>query len=54
MDTSNGKVAGLYKVQAYPTNYVIDANGKIVAAFVGFDESSMKKALTGLGFKFKK
>jgi len=54
MDSSDGKVANLFKVQAYPTNYILDAEGKVVAAFVGFDEAAMKKALTGMGFKFKK
>lgn len=53
MDSADGKVATLFKVQAYPTNYVIDANGKVAAAFVGFDEAGMKKALRGLGFKIK-
>ena len=44
-------VPTLYGVQAYPTNYLIDANGKIVASFVGFDEEGMKAALKKMGFK---
>ncbi len=51
----NGKgandVAKLFGVSAYPTNYLIDANGKVVASFVGFDEEGMKKALRSMGLK---
>ncbi len=51
----NGKglndVSKLYGVTAYPTNYLIDANGKVVESFVGFDEAGMKKALRKMGFK---
>jgi hypothetical protein len=38
-----------YKVVAYPTNYVVGKNGKIVARFVGFDEAGLKKALRSQG-----
>jgi thiol-disulfide isomerase/thioredoxin/outer membrane lipoprotein-sorting protein len=40
-----------YGVQAYPTNYLLDGNGKIVYRSVGFDESGLKAALKKLGFK---
>ncbi len=43
-------VAKLYKVEAYPTNYLIGSDGKIKARFVGFDEAGMKDALKKLGF----
>jgi hypothetical protein len=36
-------------VVAYPTNYVVGKNGKIVARFVGFDEAGLKKALRSQG-----
>lgn len=52
MDVQNkNSVADKYGVQAYPTNYVIKANGTIAARFVGFDEDAMKKALAKLGLK---
>ena len=44
-------VAKLYGVQAYPTNYIIGRDGKVVARFVGFDEAGMKNELKKLGFK---
>jgi thioredoxin-like negative regulator of GroEL len=44
-------VAKVFGVMAYPTNYLLDANGKVVARFVGFDEESMKAALRKMGFK---
>lgn len=44
-------VVSLYKVQAFPTNYLVDKNGKIIARFVGFDEQAMKKELKKAGFK---
>jgi hypothetical protein len=51
----NGKgkndVSELYGVQAYPTNYLISPDGKVVASFVGFDEAGMKAALRKMGLK---
>ena len=44
-------ISKMYGVSAYPTTYVIDAKGKIVARFVGFDEDGLKKALKKLGAK---
>jgi len=38
-----------YGVQAYPTNYVIGPDGTVVARFVGFNESGIRKALKSLG-----
>jgi thioredoxin-like negative regulator of GroEL len=44
-------VAQLYRVQAYPTNYLIGPDGKVLARFVGFHEGAMKDELKKLGFK---
>jgi hypothetical protein len=44
-------VVGLFKVPAFPTNYIINSKGVIVAVFVGFDEDGMKKAYAKLGIK---
>lgn len=44
-----------YKVEAFPTTYLLDTNGKVVKAFVGFDEKQglrdLEAALRQLGFK---
>ena len=40
-----------YRVQVYPTNYLLDGNGKIVYRAVGFDEAKMREALAKLGVK---
>jgi len=34
-----------YGVQAYPTNYVLDENGKVIWRGVGFDEEAVRTAL---------
>jgi peroxiredoxin len=51
----NGKDAAdmskAYGVQAYPTNYVLDSSGKIVARFVGFNEKGLLDALKKLGIE---
>jgi len=44
-------VVKLYHVQAFPTNYLVNARGKIIARFVGFNEEEMKKELRRAGFK---
>lgn len=42
-------VAEKYGVQAYPTNYLVDAStGKIVWRGVGFDEQAIRTALAKL------
>jgi hypothetical protein len=52
MDLQNkSSVADKYGVQAYPTNYIVNAKKKIVARFVGFDETAMTNALAKLGLK---
>lgn len=44
-------VAEKYGVMAYPTNYLVDAEGKVVWRGVGFDETAMRKALEKVGLK---
>ena len=44
-------VSQLYGVQAYPTNYLIGADGKILAQFVGFNEKELLAELAKAGFK---
>jgi len=38
-----------FGVQAFPTNYVIDANGRVAWRSVGFDEAGLRAALKKLG-----
>ena len=40
-----------YGVQAYPTNYLIGADGKILWRSVGFDEPALRDALAQAGIK---
>jgi peroxiredoxin len=40
-----------YGVQAYPTNYIVDADGKIVWRGVGFNEKALREALEKIGLK---
>ena len=47
----NYTVGKAYGVQAYPTNYLVDADGKIVWRSVGFDEQGLKDALAKMGVK---
>ena len=46
-----GAISGKYGIQAIPTNYVLDPNGKILAAFEGFDENGIRQALAKAGIK---
>jgi hypothetical protein len=39
-----------YGVQAYPTNYLIGADGKVLWRGLGFDEKAMREALAKAGF----
>ena len=43
----------VYGVDAYPTNFILDDKGKIVAVVVGFDEDALKAALKKVGFDVK-
>jgi hypothetical protein len=40
-----------YGVQAYPTNYILDSEGKVVYRSTGFDEKAIRAALEKLGVK---
>jgi hypothetical protein len=54
MDDAGGKhynVAGKFGVNGYPTNYLIDSNGKIAFRSIGYDESGLRAALAKLGVK---
>jgi hypothetical protein len=44
-------VAEKYGVMAYPTNYLVGADGKILWRAVGFDEPSLREALKAAGLK---
>jgi thiol-disulfide isomerase/thioredoxin len=39
------EVSRRFGVRAYPTNYVIDAEGKVAWRAVGFDEAGLRSAL---------
>ena len=43
-------VAKHYGVMAYPTNYLVGADGKVLWRAVGFDEEGLKAALKKAGF----
>lgn len=40
-----------YGVQAYPTNYLIGSDGKILFRGVGFEEDKIRQALAKIGIK---
>lgn len=40
-----------YGVQAYPTNYLVAPDGKILWRSVGFDEGGLRAALEKAGVK---
>ena len=44
-------VAQKYGVMAYPTNYLVGTDGKILWRSVGFDEEGLRKALEKAGIK---
>jgi len=50
-DGKNYQVPTLYGVQAYPTNYVLDGEGKVIFRSVGFNEEGLRGALEKLGVK---
>jgi thiol-disulfide isomerase/thioredoxin/outer membrane lipoprotein-sorting protein len=50
----NGKgsdVVKQYGVNAFPTNYLIDRDGKIVARFIGFDEAAILAEMAKVGIR---
>jgi hypothetical protein len=40
-----------YGVSAYPTNYLVDASGKILWRGIGFNEQAIRKALADADVK---
>jgi peroxiredoxin/outer membrane lipoprotein-sorting protein len=44
-------VAAKYGISLYPTSYLVDQDGKIVARFIGFNEKDLREALEKLGVK---
>ncbi len=44
-------VFGKYRVEAFPTNYLVDSRGRVVYASTGFDQAGLKRALAKLGVK---
>jgi peroxiredoxin len=45
------EVASLYGVSSFPTNMILDGEGRVVDRFIGFDERGMARALARLGLK---
>jgi len=50
-DGPNPAIARDYGIQAFPTNYLVDANGKVVWRSLGFDEEGLRKAIAAQGVK---
>jgi hypothetical protein len=44
-------VAEKYGVMVYPTNYLVNAEGKVIWRAVGFNEAELRKALAEVGLK---
>jgi thiol-disulfide isomerase/thioredoxin len=44
-------VPGLYFVQLFPTNYIVDRSGKVVYRQAGWDEAGLRRVLESLGVK---
>lgn len=44
-------VAGAYRIETYPSSYLIDSEGKIVYRAVGVDEGGLLRSLKELGFQ---
>ena len=50
-DKDSYAVHNAYGVRAYPTNYVLDADGKVAFRMVGFNEQMIRQAVEKLGVK---
>ena len=48
---NGGPIAQRYQVSATPTNYVVGSDGKILGAFLGFDEQGIRSAVQLAGVK---
>ena len=44
-EDDDGSVSQAFGVQAYPTNYVIGPDGKVLWRSVGYDEGAIRQAL---------
>lgn len=44
-------VAEHYGVSAYPTNYLVGTDGKVLWRGIGFDEAAIRKVLASLRIK---
>ena len=44
-------IAKQYGISAYPTNYVVSGDGKILWRGIGFDEKAIRKALASVDVK---
>ena len=44
-------VSKMYGVRGFPTNYVLDKDGTVVAQIIGGDMDAIKEALAKLGVK---
>lgn len=49
--TKHFGVAKAYGISLYPTAYLIDGGGRVVARYVGFKETEIREALTRLGIR---
>ena len=48
---ANYTIGKAYGVRAYPTNYLVGADGKVLWRSVGFNEQALRKALADAGLK---
>ena len=48
---SDKSVSKLFGIKGYPTNYVLDKDGKVVAHIIGGDMGAIREALAGLGIE---
>ena len=50
-DADDYAVHNAYGVRAYPTNYLVGADGTILWRSLGFDETGLRSALAKVGLK---
>jgi peroxiredoxin len=51
LEGEDAPVSVRYGVQLYPTTYLLDGSGKVVASFAGPDEAGLRTALRALGIQ---
>ena len=44
-------ISAIYGIKGFPTNYVLDSDGKVVAQIIGGDMEAIRAALAELGVK---